>query len=88
MDAVETALSEYIPRCRQIPNRREWKAKAYCISIYDTAMISSFNDAVTERIFNGLRSRRFEAIAKTAYRKLAILHSSRTLMFSSHASSE
>jgi proteic killer suppression protein len=42
-------------------------------------MISSFKDAEAERIFNGLRSQRFEAIAKTAYRKLAILHSARTL---------
>jgi proteic killer suppression protein len=42
-------------------------------------MISSFKDAEAERIFNGHRSRRFEAIAKTAYRKLAILHSARTL---------
>jgi len=42
-------------------------------------MISGFKDAEAERIFNGLRSRRFEAIAKTAYRKLAILHSARAL---------
>jgi len=42
-------------------------------------MISSFKDAEAERIFNGLRPQRFEAIAKTAYRKLAILHSARTL---------
>lgn len=42
-------------------------------------MITGFRDAETERIFNGLRSRRFEAIAKTAYRKLAFLHSASTL---------
>ncbi len=42
-------------------------------------MISSFKDAETETIFNGRRSRRFEAIAKTAYRKLAFLHSAGTL---------
>jgi proteic killer suppression protein len=42
-------------------------------------MISGFKDAETERIFNGLRSRRFEAIANTAYRKLAFLHSAGTL---------
>lgn len=42
-------------------------------------MISGFRDAETEKIFNGLRSRRFEAIAKTAYRKLAFLHSAGTL---------
>jgi proteic killer suppression protein len=43
-------------------------------------MIASFNNAETEKIFNGLRSRQFEAIAKTAYRKLAFLHSARTLL--------
>ncbi len=42
-------------------------------------MIKSFKDADAERIFNGLRTRRLEAIAKTAYRKLAILHSATTL---------
>jgi addiction module HigA family antidote len=42
-------------------------------------VISSFKDAETERIFQGLRSRSFDAIAKSAYRKLAILHSARTL---------
>jgi proteic killer suppression protein len=49
------------------------------ISIYAMDVISSFKDSETERIFQGLRSRSFEAIAKTAYRKLAILHSARTL---------
>ena len=47
--------------------------------IYDIDMISSFKDAEAEKIFNGLRSRKFEAIAKTAYRKLAVLHSAGTL---------
>lgn len=42
-------------------------------------MISSFKDAEAEKILNGLRSRKFEAIAKTAYRKLALLHSAGTL---------
>ena len=42
-------------------------------------MISSFKDEETENIFNGLRSRKLEAIARTAYRKLAILHSAKTL---------
>ncbi len=37
-------------------------------------VISSFKDSETEKIFWGLRSRRFERIAQTAYRKLAILH--------------
>lgn len=42
-------------------------------------MITSFKDAETERIFNGIRSRKLEAIAEVAYRKLAFLHSARTL---------
>lgn len=51
----------------------------YRISIYDRGVIVSFKDSEAERIFNGLRSRRFESIAKTAYRKLAILHSANIL---------
>ncbi len=42
-------------------------------------MIATFKDAETERIFNGARSRRFEGLAKTAYRKLAVLHSAAAL---------
>jgi proteic killer suppression protein len=42
-------------------------------------MITGFKDAEAEKIFHGLRSRKFEAIAKTAYRKLAFLHSASTL---------
>jgi proteic killer suppression protein len=42
-------------------------------------VISSFGDSETEKIFNGIRSRKFAAIANVAYRKLAILHSARTL---------
>ena len=42
-------------------------------------MIVSFKDAETEKIFNGVRSRKFSAVAKVAYRKLAILHSAATL---------
>ena len=42
-------------------------------------MISSFNDVETEKIFSGLRSQKFAAIAKTAYRKLAFLHSAGAL---------
>jgi hypothetical protein len=49
------------------------------LPIYDTGLISGFKDAETEKILNGLRSRRFEAIADTAYRKLAFLHSAGTL---------
>ena len=42
-------------------------------------MISSFRDPETEKVFNGIRSRKFESVAKVAYRKLAILHSAGTL---------
>jgi proteic killer suppression protein len=42
-------------------------------------VIVSFRDSETEKIFNGIRSRKFEAIAKVAYRKLAILHSAAAL---------
>ncbi len=42
-------------------------------------MISSFKDKEAEKIFNGLRSQKFEAVAKAAYRKLAFLHSAGTL---------
>lgn len=42
-------------------------------------MIVSFKDPEAERIFNGTRSRKFERVAKVAYRKLAILHSAATL---------
>ncbi len=39
----------------------------------------SFKDSDTEKIFNGVRPRKFGAVAKVAYRKLAILHSAATL---------
>jgi toxin HigB-1 len=42
-------------------------------------VIAGFKDTETEKIFNGVRSRRFDAVAKVAYRKLAILHSAMTL---------
>lgn len=42
-------------------------------------MIVSFKDSETEKIFNGIRSRKFAAVAQVAYRKLAILHSAGTL---------
>ena len=42
-------------------------------------MIVNFKDPDTEKIFNGIRSRKFDAVAKVAYRKLAILHSATTL---------
>jgi toxin HigB-1 len=42
-------------------------------------VIKSFKDVETEKIFNGVRSRKFGSIATTAYRKLAILHSAKAL---------
>ncbi len=42
-------------------------------------MIASFKDPEAERIFNGIRCRKFESVVKVAYRKLAILHSAATL---------
>lgn len=42
-------------------------------------MIGSFKDTEAERIFNGLRSRKFEAVAKTAYRQRAFLHAAGAL---------
>lgn len=64
---------------RTRPVGQDLRVDAFRISIYAMDVISSFKDAETEKIFQGLRSRSFEAIAKTAYRKLAILHSARTL---------
>lgn len=42
-------------------------------------MIRFFRDAETEQVFLGIRSRRFQAIEKTAIRKLFQLHAARTL---------
>ncbi len=42
-------------------------------------MIRSFRDAETEKIFNGMRCRRFQAIEKTAIRKLFQVHAAKTL---------
>jgi proteic killer suppression protein len=42
-------------------------------------VIRSFRDAETEQVFLGIRSRRFQAIEKTAIRKLFQLHAARTL---------
>jgi len=42
-------------------------------------VVASLNDVETEKIFNGVRSRKFDAIAKVACRKLAILHSAARL---------
>ena len=42
-------------------------------------MIRSFRDAEAERIFHGLRSKKFQAIEKTAIRKLFQLHAAKSL---------
>ena len=42
-------------------------------------MIQSFKDPEAEKIFNGKRSRKYGAISKAAYRKLALLHSAAVL---------
>jgi proteic killer suppression protein len=42
-------------------------------------VIRSFRDAETERLFNDVFSRRFQAIEKTARRKLYQLHQARSL---------
>ena len=42
-------------------------------------MIRSFRDTETEQVFLGIRCRRFQAIEKTAIRKLFQLHAARTL---------
>jgi proteic killer suppression protein len=42
-------------------------------------VIRFFRDAETEQVFLGIRSRRFQAIEKTAIRKLFQLHAARTL---------
>lgn len=51
----------------------------YLLSIYDKRVIRSFRDAETEKIFLGMRSRRFLAIEKTAIRRLFQLHAARVL---------
>ncbi len=42
-------------------------------------MIGSFRDGDTGKIFNGIRVRRFQAIERTAIRRLFQLHSARRL---------
>jgi proteic killer suppression protein len=42
-------------------------------------LIQSFRDADTEKIFLGIRSRKFQAIEKSAIRKLFQLHAARSL---------
>ena len=42
-------------------------------------MICSFRDSESEKIFHGIRSRKFHPIEKTAIRKLFQLHAARTL---------
>jgi len=42
-------------------------------------MIRSFRDAETEKIFNGIRSGKFQAIERVAIRKLFQLHAAKSL---------
>jgi proteic killer suppression protein len=42
-------------------------------------MIRSFRDTETERVFQGIRSKKFQTIEKTALRKLIQIHRARTL---------
>src|SRR5690242_12669229 len=70
-DHAQTQRRERLSSC--------WGIAAYRSSIYDIDVIVSFKDGETERIFNGVRSRKFGAVANVAYRKLAILHSAATL---------
>jgi plasmid maintenance system killer protein len=42
-------------------------------------VIRSFRDAETEKVFNGIGSRRFQAIEKTAIRKLFQIHAAKGL---------
>ena len=42
-------------------------------------MIRSFRDAETEKVFQGLRSTRLQAIERTAIRKLFQLHAAKSL---------
>lgn len=51
----------------------------YRLSIYDKIVIQSFRDAETEKVFLGIRSRKFQSVEKTAIRKLFQLHAARTL---------
>ena len=52
---------------------------SYRVSIYDKSVIRSFRDAETERLFLGIRSRKFQAIERAAIRKLFQLHAARTI---------
>jgi toxin HigB-1 len=51
----------------------------YRLPIYNKEVIRSFRDADTERVFLGMRTRRFQAIEKVALRKLFQLHAARSL---------
>ncbi len=42
-------------------------------------MIGSFQDGDTEKIFNGIRVKKFQQIEKTAIRRLFQLHAAKTL---------
>jgi len=52
----------------------------YRLSIYDKTVNRSFRDTETQKVFLGIRSRKFQAIEKIAIRKLFQLHAARTLL--------
>jgi proteic killer suppression protein len=58
-----------------------WKRDlgVYRLPIYNKDVIRSFRDADTEKVFQGIRSRKLQAIEKTAIRKLFQLHAARSL---------
>ena len=51
----------------------------YRLPIYNEDVIRSFRDAEVQKIFLGIRSRKFQALEKVAVRKLFQLHSATTL---------
>ena len=57
----------------------EFPLEIYRLSIYNQLVIRSFRCAETEKVFKGIRTRKFQAIEKTAIRKLFQLHSARSL---------
>lgn len=66
------------------PDRGGWacagrETPAYRLPIYNKYVIRSFRDAETEKIFWGIRSRKFQAIEKVAVRKLFQLYAARSL---------
>ena len=63
----------------QLESTESLRLTFYRLSIYDKVVIRSFRDIESEKIFLGIRSRKFQAIEKAAIRKLFQLHSARRL---------